>query len=150
MTSQNRITAVHESGHSLAAHLAGLTVSRAFIGADPLGEVSEDDALGGVALILEDDTDWRRLLLTTVAGWAAETLCFPGIEADRGHDEGACLAMLQDAGFARHQAAELIDRASLAMVGLLSQHRPALEAVADWLERNGDIDGETVAAIVTA
>lgn len=148
MNDNDRITAVHEAGHALVGHLVGHLVERAFIGVDPEGAVPAGTADGGIALRLVGD--WRHAVFAGVAGWCAEEVIFPGGQADRGQDADFCRDSLLDAGFSEWHADAFVDWACAVVREQLRVHRTALEAVADWLTKYGDIDGETLTAIISA
>lgn len=148
MNDNDRTAAVHESGHALIAHLLGHQVERAFIGEDLEGVVPPGIAEGGVVLQLVGD--WRHAVFVAVAGWCAEEVAFPGIQADRGQDADFCRETLCQAGFSECHSEILIEWASAVARDQLRVHLTALEAVADWLSRYRDIDSETLAALIQA
>ncbi len=57
---------------------------------------------------------------------------------------------LLDAGFSEWHADVFVEWACAVVREQLRVHRTALEAVADWLSKYGDIDGETLTAIISA
>lgn len=145
--SRNR-AAAHEAGHALVGHVAGHLIERAFVGDDPESVIPADTADGATALHLTGD--WRNALLIGVAGWCAEEVSFPGDTADRGHDLVFCTGLLSGQGFTDWQSDAFIELASTEVRGWLSNNRPCLDAIADWLSRHGDIDSETLAALIQA
>lgn len=148
MNDKDRLTAVHEAGHALVGHLVGHLVERAFIGVDPEGVVPASAAEGGIALRLVGD--WRHAVMVAVAGWCAEEVVFPGSQADRGQDELFCRDALCQAGFSEWHSEAFIEWATSVVREQINKRRTTLEAVADWLTRNRDIDSETLAALIEA
>lgn len=140
--------AIHEAGHALVGYLIGHLIERAFIGDDPEGDVEAGSAEGGIALRLIGD--WRHAVFVGVAGWCAEEVSFPGVEADRGQDEDFCQDTLRQAGFSEWQTDAFIGWASTIVREQIEARRTTLEAVADWLMRYRDIDAETLAALIQA
>lgn len=149
MTNDNHnTTALHEAGHAIIGYLVGHQIERAFVGDDPEGDVSAGTAEGGIALRLVGD--WRHAVFVGVAGWCAEEVALPGIQADRGYDADFCRETLQEAGFSEWHADAFLEWACVVVREQLRAHHTALKAVADWLTRHGDMDGETLAAIISA
>lgn len=140
--------AAHEAGHALVGHSAGHIIERAFVGDDPESVIPAGTAEGATALELAGD--WRHALLIGVAGWCAEEVSFPGDTADRGHDLSFCVELLTGQGFTDWQSNTFIELASSEVRNWLLAHRPCLDAITDWLARNGDIDAETLAALIRA
>ena len=139
------LTACHEAGHALVAHLLGLTVHRAYVGPDPKMEICENDAMGATAFV--HDGDWRKLVAVAAAGWSAEEMMFPGSTLDRGHDEWLITNLLQDEGFSKRQAQALIEHASEAIPTLLEPHRRTIVVIAYFLLEGGQISGRDVASL---
>lgn len=147
MHDNHNIAALHEAGHAIIGYLVGHQVERAFIGDDQEGDVPAGTADGGIALRLVGD--WRHAVFVGVAGWCAEEVAFPGKQADRGQDADFCLASLLEAGFSEWHTDAFVELACAVVREQLHVHRTALEAVADWLTKYGDIDGETLSAIIS-
>lgn len=143
----DRLTAIHEAGHCLTAHLLGLEVIRGFVGADPEGEIIDPDGMACGGTLFHHDDDWRKLLTVAAAGWTAEELLIPGIKADRGDDERFCHELLAREGFSAMQAGAIMERATEALAVLLQPHMGEVADIAYFLTESGQITGRDVAAL---
>lgn len=162
MSAPLSVSAVHEVGHALVAHLLGGVVERSEVFGDGSGECG----FGGLSR--------PRRLRAVVAGYVGERLVFgvgavkPGAweeDVSEACDIALAIARIGEARrlaargldeptetmLARYQAraAKLIEIAERDVAEILAANRPALRLLAEKLEADGKLDGEQLAALVS-